>query len=186
MKFTPLKAGLAFLPVSFLIGTGALLAPRLIARIGYKPIIVIAPLLIAVGLFTFGHITIDGGYMDVLPGLLVVAAGLGFSFVAVSIAATTGAPPEQSGLASGLLSTAQQIGGSLGLAVLTSVATAKTVSLMAAGGISQNAALLGGFHAAFYTGVGFALSASILALLLIRRPRARAERPGFEGLPTAH
>jgi EmrB/QacA subfamily drug resistance transporter len=185
MKYTPLNAGLAFLPVSILIGMGALLAPRLIARLGYKPIIVVAPLLIALGLFTFAHIEVGGSYMDILPGLLLAAAGLGFSFVSISVAATTGVPPQESGLASGLLTTAQQIGGSLGLAVLTSVATAKTMEL-AASGTSRAQAVVEGFHAAFYTGVGFAIAASLIALFFIRRPRTRSERAGFEGLPVAH
>ncbi len=185
LKYSPLQAGLAFLPMSLVIGTGAILAPRIITRFGYKVIIVGSPLLLAVGLFTFAHINVDGAYLDLLPGLLISAAGLGFSFVAISIAATTGVPPQESGLASGLLTTAQQVGGSLGLAILTSIAASKTASVIASG-VSQPLALLEGFHAAFYMGVGFAVTASILALVFITRPKIAKERVGFEGLPVSH
>lgn len=169
LHFTPLEAGLAFLPTSITIGISATLAPRLIAKIGYKPILVIAPLCLVAGLFSFTYLTADGTYLDFLPGLLMMAVGLGSCFVAIAVAATSGIPGCESGLASGLLSTAQQIGGSLGLAILSSVASATTASALLTTPDQPVQALLQGFHSAFYTGMAFGLTASVLALLLIRR-----------------
>jgi EmrB/QacA subfamily drug resistance transporter len=168
LHYTPLEAGFAFLPTTLTVGMSAILAPRLIQRIGYKTILITAPLLLAGGLYTFGHVELGGTYLDFLPGLLIMAAGLGFSFVSVTIAATTGVPPAESGLASGLLTTAQQIGGSLGLAILTSIAATTTANVMSTSAEVPAQALLSGFHAAFYTGMWFAVGASVVALLFIR------------------
>ncbi len=184
LGYSPLKSGLAFLPTSIVIGVSATLAPRLIQKIGYKTILVVAPLLLACGLLIFTHTTMGGAYLDILPGIMMMAVGLGFCFVSITLAATTGIPPQESGLASGLLSTAQQIGGSLGLAILSSVAAAKTASVMldnaAPGSIAT--ATLQGFHSAFYVGACFALLASILALVLIRQKKAAPlpQLPGQE------
>ena len=170
--FSPLESGLAFLPATMTVALSAILAPRLLKRIGFKPIMVIAPLLIASGLFIFAHVPIDGSYVsDILPGLLIAAVGLGFSFVSVSVAATSGIPGHESGLASGLLTTAQQIGGSLGLALLSSIAASKSADMLA--GFAPTppaiaAATIAGFHSAFYVGVLFALAASLIALLFVR------------------
>ncbi len=172
LGYAPLKAGLAFLPSTMTVALSAILAPTLIKRIGYKPILVMAPLLLAAGLLTFTHLTVTGTYLDMLPGILIMAVGLGFSFVSITVAATTGVPGHESGLASGMLSTAQQIGGSLGLAVLSSIAASRTAEV-----IGQNIptpallaqAAVEGFHSAFYTGLCFALAASLIALIFIRR-----------------
>ncbi len=176
LHYGPLQAGLAFLPSSIVIGISATLAPRLIARVGYKPILVVAPLFLVGGLFTFTHLTLTGTYMDFLPGLLLMAVGLGSCFVAIAVAATSGIPGHESGLASGLLNTAQQIGGSLGLAILSSVAAATTATSIALtpGAANGLAPLLKGFHSAFYTGMGFALAASVFALLFIRQTKTSA------------
>jgi len=172
LHYTPLTAGLAFLPSTITVGITATLVPRLIAKIGYKWILVVAPLFLAGGLFTFTRLAAGGSYLDFLPGLLFMAVGLGACFVSIAVAATTGIPGRESGLASGLLNTAQQIGGSLGLAILTSVASAQTVAVLAATPGDKVGALLSGFHSAFYTGMFFGLSASVLALLLIRQTRS--------------
>jgi EmrB/QacA subfamily drug resistance transporter len=170
LQYSPLRTGLSFLPTSLIIGASALSAPMLIRRIGYKAILVIAPLFLSVGLFIFGHLRVDSSYWSILPGLLIMPLGLGFSFVAVTVAATSGVPGRESGLASGLLTTAQQIGGSLGLAILSSVAASRTVQAIASGSSVPLAAVTG-YHAAFYTGVGFALLASLLALTFIRQQK---------------
>ncbi|HEY4516374.1 MAG TPA: MFS transporter [Candidatus Paceibacterota bacterium] len=171
LHYSPLQAGLAFVPSSIMIGISATLAPRLIARIGYKPILVIAPLFLVGGLFSFTQLAADGTYFDFLPGLLLMAVGLGSCFVAIAVAATSGIPGAQSGLASGLLNTAQQIGGSLGLAILSSVAAATTAGALVATQDDKVGALLSGFHSAFYTGMAFGLTASFLAFLLIKQTK---------------
>lgn len=172
LGYSPIHSGLSFLPVPILVGISATLAPRLIARIGYKPILVGAPFLLMGGLFILAHVSVAGNYMsDVLPGLALMATGLGFCFVSLTVAATSGVPGHYSGLASGLLSTAQQIGGAIGLAVLSAVATSTTAAYLASHTPSASLrleALVEGFHKAFYTGMLFALLASLFALLFVR------------------
>jgi len=171
LHYTPFWSGLAFLPVSIIIGITAILAPQALRRIGYKPILVAAPLALALALFILAHVPVDGTYLDMLWGLLIMPLGLGFSFVAVTISATAGVPAEESGLASGILNTTQQVGGAVGLAILSSVASARTTAILATGGtdpLAQTRAVVEGFHSAFYTGMGFALLACIIALVFIR------------------
>lgn len=176
LGFSPLKTGFAFLPVTIVIGLTATNASRVIARVGYKPLMVVGPLFIATGLFLLSHITVGGSYlMNVLPGVSFLAFGAGMSFVSVSIAATSGVKQELSGLASGLLNTAQQIGGALGLAILAGISADKIKSSLADAG--QNAAnpmvqanaTVAGFHNALITGMFFAIGASVLAFVIIRQ-----------------
>ena len=124
---------------------------------------------------------------------LIAAVGLGFAFVSMTIAAVAGVGPQQAGLASGLINTSQQIGGALGLAILVSVATSKTDSVMTAAGGAPSAlpgALTEGFQAAFTVGIGFAVVGAILAAVLISsqtsREHAAAARAGeLEPAPVA-
>lgn len=184
LQYSPLKAGLAFLPVTATIGLTASLAPRLIEKVGYKWLLVFAPLLLAAGLSIFTYLPTHGGYVeDILPGILIMAVGLGLTFVSITMAATSGVPPRESGLASGLLSTAQQIGGSLGLAILSSAAATKTTSLLASGSNPLDATVQG-FHSAFLVGVSFAIFASIAAFLFIRTvPSVRVREMDISALP---
>jgi EmrB/QacA subfamily drug resistance transporter len=173
LDYSPVKSGLSFLPITIIIGITATIVSGAVTRFGYKPILVLAPLFMAVGLFMLGHVPVGGSYLhDVFPGLAIMAVGLGMSFVAMTIAATSGVPARESGLASGILNTSQQIGGALGLAVLSGVASTKTANVLASSPHTPLAAanaLVQGFHSAFYTGVGFAITASVCALLLIRQ-----------------
>jgi EmrB/QacA subfamily drug resistance transporter len=173
LHYSPLRSGLSFLPMSIVIAVSAILAPNVIRRVGYKTVLVIAPLFVATGLYILSGVDVGGSYWSVLPALLIMPIGLGFSFVSSTIAATTGVPGHEAGLASGLLTTSQQVGGSVGLAILSSIAASTTASL-----IAQNAtmpsALVGGFHSAFYTGMGFAILASLSAFFLIKQRRGGA------------
>jgi hypothetical protein len=136
---------------------------------------VTGPLVIAAGLFVFAHIPVDGSYVrNLLPGFILLGLGAGMSFVASTIAATSGVPLRESGLASGLLNTSQQIGGSLGLAILTGVSASAArrylqgnshPNLTAAQAIP--AATVHGFNVAYYVGMGIALAASLVAFLVI-------------------
>jgi EmrB/QacA subfamily drug resistance transporter len=168
LGYSPLSTGLAFLPVSLMIGVIATLAPLAIRKVGYKPILVVAPLFLAVGLYVFTFTTITSTYWDILPGLLIVPFGLGLSFVAITISATAGVPNHESGLASGLLNTAQQIGGSLGLAILSSIASSVSAAALLTYNTQPMVAVVAGFHGAFYAGIGFALLASFIALMFIK------------------
>lgn len=181
LGYSPLKTGFAFLPVSLIIGITATQAPRLIRRFGYKPLLVIAPLFLAAGLFIFTFTTPESSYWHILPGLLIMPIGLGLSFVSITIAATAGVPSYESGLASGLLTTSQQVGGSLGLAILSGIASSITASALLQYNTQLKDALVEGFHGAFYTGVGFAIFASLVALIFIKPIKAAGE-----AAPSAH
>jgi EmrB/QacA subfamily drug resistance transporter len=176
LGYTPLKAGFSYLPLAVTIILSAGIASQLVSRFGFKPILITGMTLIAIGLLMFSGVPVDGSFAaDVLPASLVAAAGLGFSFVPVTIAAVSGVRDDDAGLASGLINTAQQIGGALGLAVLATIATSRTNHVMAAAhGVRSEMphALTEGFSSAFTAGAGFAILGIVLGLLLIKgRPR---------------
>ncbi|MFI5270682.1 MAG: MFS transporter [Candidatus Saccharimonadales bacterium] len=124
LHYSPVKTGFSFLIIPIVIGIAATNVPRLVQRIGYRPILIVAPLFVSAGLFWLSHIPVNGSYWgDVAPGMILLAIGMGSTFVSVTIAATSGVPPHEAGLASGILNTSQQVGGSLGLAVLTGIST---------------------------------------------------------------
>jgi hypothetical protein len=130
---------------------------------------------IVIGLLWFSRVSVDGGFTaDILGPSLFAAAGLGFAFVTTTIAAVSGVEEREAGLASGLINTSQQIGGALGLAVLSAVAIARTDDVMAGGGASPLAGLTEGFQAAFLGGAAFAAIGFVLTLLLIRGTDSRA------------
>ena len=104
----------------------------------------------------------------------MVGFGLGLAFVPVTIAAVMGTKPDEAGLASGLINTSQQVGGALGLAILSAIATARTNHVIAGGGHSQGFALTAGFQTAFLVGAGFALLAALLASVMISSADSRA------------
>jgi EmrB/QacA subfamily drug resistance transporter len=182
LGYSALKAGLAYLPLALTIIVSAGVASQLATRLGFKPILIAGMLLVAAGLVWFAQVSVGGGYVsDVLGPSLLAAAGLGLAFVPVTIAAVSGVREADSGLASGLINTSQQIGGALGLAILATVATARTDDVMAAarGDRSQLAlALTEGFQNAFLVGAGFAVVGALLALVLIRGADSRAHVGG--------
>lgn len=154
----------------------------------------VAPLVVSSGLFWLSHIQVDSSYWsDVAPGLILLGLGMGATFVSVTIAATSGVPSHESGLASGLLTTSQQIGGALGLAVLTGVATAATTRFIqdlhlhaAPTHAQQAAALVHGFHNGYLIASTFGIIASLLAAIVIRNQPAKADPSHGEVAPTAH
>ena len=124
LGYGPLKAGASFLPLALTIGAAAGLASSLATKFGPKPVLVTGLVVQAAGLYWFSHVSADGSYLgDVLFPSLVVALGMGLAFVPLTIAAMSGVSEDASGLASGVMATAQQIGQALGLAILTGVAT---------------------------------------------------------------
>src|SRR5213079_265059 len=154
LGYSPLKAGVAYLAVA---GTAILwstAAAQLVTRVGVKPVLVAGMTALTGGLVYFTQVSVHGSYLaDLLPGFLLVGLGLGFSFVPISIAALAGVRPAEAGLASGLFNTTQQIGGALGIAALSTIATSHTSSALKAG-TALPSALTGGFTAAFVVGVG--------------------------------
>jgi EmrB/QacA subfamily drug resistance transporter len=181
LGYSPLKTGLAFLPMTLMIIAGSTLASRSTARVGVKPLLVAGMTLQAVGLLLFTGVSPTGSYAsDVLAPSLLVAAGMGTAFVPVTIAAVAGVSPGEAGLASGLVNTSRLMGGALGLAILATLATQRTASL-AASGDGMHAALTAGFTRAFEIGAGFAVAGALVALFVLRlerRPRATEPAPG--------
>ena len=123
---------------------------------------------LSAGLLYFTQVSVGGSYLgDLLPGFLLISIGIGFSFVPISIAALAGVQPAEAGLASGLINTSQQIGGALGIAALTSIATSTTNTKIASGS-ALTVALTDGFHSAFFGAAGVAILGILVALFVVR------------------
>jgi EmrB/QacA subfamily drug resistance transporter len=173
--FSALETGFGYLAVALTAVLASGLAQALVTKIGVKPALVIGMLTLALGLFYFTQISVDGSYVnDLLPGFILIGVGLGFSFVPVSIAALAGIESHDAGLASGLINTNQQIGGAIGLAILTTVATTRTDDELAAGA-SDAAALVSGFQLAFWVGAAFAVVGLLTTLVVLKRDDLRTE-----------
>jgi EmrB/QacA subfamily drug resistance transporter len=190
LGFSALKAGLSYLPLAVGIILAAGAASALVTRFGFKPVLTSGLLFVAAGLLWFSQVSAHGSFLaDVLGPSLLAAIGLGLSFVPVTIAAVSGTRPHEAGLASGLVNTAQQVGGALGLAILATVANTRTKDLLEAGGHSHAEALTGGFERAFMVGAGFAIVGAVLTLVLISsrdsREHSQAARAGHAPAPAA-
>jgi hypothetical protein len=150
-------------------------AARVVTRVGVKPVLMIGFSALATGLAYLSQISVEGSYaVDLLPGFLVMAMGLGFSFVPISISALTGVEPAEAGVASGLINTSQQIGTALGIAALSTIATSRSEDALAHGS-TPAAALVHGFHSSLYVAVGVAVVGIVAAATLVRsRPVASA------------
>jgi EmrB/QacA subfamily drug resistance transporter len=179
LGYSPLKTGVAYIAVAGGSIVWAMVAQMLVTRVGVKPVLVTGMSLLTIGMLYFTQVSVEGSYLgDLLPGFLVIAVGMAFSFVSISIAALAGIPAKQAGIASGLINTSQQIGGALGIAVLSSVAVAHTTSATKAGDAVPQA-LTSGFQAAFWVGAGVAAVGVVAALALIRRDELAAA-PAYE------
>jgi EmrB/QacA subfamily drug resistance transporter len=190
LGFTPVQAGLAFLPLTAGIILFSGIAQQLIARIGVRWVAMVGMAAAAVGLMLLSRAPVDGTYAaDVLPGLLVMSAGLGMTFVPLTLIATTNVRDEDAGLASGLFNSSQQIGGALGLAILSTVAANTTTDALPAGAApspeQQASAVVEGFQMAFAVGAGLMLVGGIITALFIRR-RDVAAIQGVEAPVAGH
>jgi EmrB/QacA subfamily drug resistance transporter len=176
LGYSAIKAGVSYLPLAVSIILAAGVASALVTRIGFKPVLATGMLLIAAGLVWFSQISADGGFLtDVLGPSLVAAVGLGFAFVPQTIAAVSGVVEHEAGLASGLINTSQQIGGALGLAVLSTVAFTQINDAAAASGAPPSPSVLtDGYGDAFLVGAGVALLGLLATLGLIRSRDSRA------------
>ena len=162
--FSPIRSGSAYLPVTAGIVVAAGISSRLFARIGTRPVIVAGALIAAAGVWYLSRIPVHGTYPEnLLPGLVIMAIGIGAVLVSVTTAANAGVPADKAGLAAGLLNASQQLGTALGLAIFSAIATARTSTLLAAHA-PRDAALTAGFHRALLACAFFLLAAAFIAL----------------------
>jgi EmrB/QacA subfamily drug resistance transporter len=194
LGYDALKAGVAYLPLAGGIIVSAGIASQLVTKVGFKPVMMAGFVLVAGGLVWFAQVSPDGTYVgDVLFPSLLAAVGLGLVFVPLTVAAVAGVSAQESGLASGLINTSQQVGGALGLAILASIANSTTQDAMTAAHGAKSAlpgALTQGFQAAFTVAAGFAILGAVLTAVLISsrasREHAEAARRGeVEVVPVA-
>ena len=168
LGYSAMRTGVAYLAVAGTAIFWSFLAANLVTRIGVKPVLVVGMTMLTAGVAYFTQVSTGGSYLaDLLPGFLLISVGLGFSFVPISIAALAGVQPGEAGLASGLINTSQQIGGALGVAVLSTIATTTTDDAVAAGD-AVPVALTDGFQAAFVVGAAIALAGILVSLFVVR------------------
>ncbi len=183
LGYSALEAGLAFVPFTAGIIVGSVISQKLIPMLGARDVPVIGLVLGVLGMLAFLRLDVGGSYLtDVLPGIALCSVGMGLVFVPVTLIATSGIPNEDAGLASGMFNTSQQVGGALGLAVLSTFAASRTSDRLA--GIGQPSrddrlnALVDGFHVAYLSGAVVLAVAGVLLLLLLRRRDVAAVSEG--------
>ena len=180
LGYSAMKSGVAYLAVA---GTAIIwsgVAAQLVNRVGVKPVLVTGMTALTAGLVFFTQISVDGSYVsDLLPGFLLIGIGIGFSFVPISIAALAGVEASEAGLASGLINTSQQIGGALGIAILSTIATSRTSDAIASGTAVPDA-LVSGFTTAFTVGAVVAGLGIVAALSLIRSDELEQAEPELD------
>ncbi len=176
LHFSPIQAGAAYLPVTVCLALSSGISSQLFARIGTRPVVVAGALLSAGGIYYLSRTPPHGSYVsDLLPGLVMMSIGFGAVFVGVTTAANAGVPSDKAGLAAGLLSTSQQLGMALGLAILSAIATARTHHLLAANAARPDA-LTSGYQRALLVCSLFVLAAALIAT---RIPNARTAAQPF-------
>jgi EmrB/QacA subfamily drug resistance transporter len=164
LDYSPIETGLAYLPVCVVIGISAGVATQLIAKVGTRPLVVVGGIIASVGIALFSGISVGGTYVsDLLPGMVVMSIGMGAVFVAVINGANAGVRADQAGLAAALLNSSQQVGGALGLAILSAIATSLTNSRLA-DGATPPAALVDGFQRGLLIGSAFMLAGALIGL----------------------
>jgi MFS family permease len=163
LHFGPLKAGVCFLPFTAGIMISAGIASNFAPRIGVRPVAAVGMVLTAIGMLFFAHMPVHGSYAsDVLPGMILASLGMGAVFMPLTLVATTGLHDEDQGLASGLFNTSQQIGGALGLAILSTIAAGQTHG-------GSPAQLVHGFHYAFTGAACFVLAGLVVMVAMLRK-----------------
>jgi predicted MFS family arabinose efflux permease len=174
LRYSALKTGLAYLPLSLTLIAASGVASQFVERFTPKPILVAGLLIASGGFVSLTSVSGHGDYAShVLPAMMILGVGFGMSFVPITIAATSGVAPGDSGLASGLLNTTQQVGGSLGLAILSSVSTSRTTHALQAGQ-SLPGALTHGFTGAFVVAGILCVSGAVVAITLLPGRRREA------------
>jgi EmrB/QacA subfamily drug resistance transporter len=179
LHFSPLKTGVGYLAVAGTAIIWANVAAAAVTRVGVKPTLVTGMSVMTVGLVLFSQVSVDGSYWrNLFPGFLVIGFGMPLAFVSLTIAALAGTREHEAGLASGLINTSQQIGGAVGIAILSTIATSTTSDAVASG-TPVPAALTHGFQNAFWAGAAITLVGVIVSVLLVRQ-RDFAAAPALE------
>jgi EmrB/QacA subfamily drug resistance transporter len=169
MHYSPAEAGIAIVPFPIVVGFMSTRISGLVARYGYKRFLIAGPSIVALALLWFSRLPVNGTYIyNLLPAIIVMAVGMGMTFMPIIASATSGVPAKESGLASGLISTSQQMGGALGLAVISGVAASVTASSF---GLNKIAALVAGYDKAMLVALVFMLFVVTLAITVIRQPK---------------
>jgi MFS family permease len=169
LGYSAMKTGVAYLAIAATAIVWSAVAAQLVTRLGVKPVLVTGMAFLTAGLLYFTQVSVGGSYVtDLLPGFLLMSVGLGFSFVPISIAALAGVRAAEAGLASGLINTSQQIGGALGIAALSSIATSTTSDELSSG-TAPALALTDGFTNAFIAGGIVAFLGILVALFVVSR-----------------
>lgn len=187
LGYSPVKAGVAYLPLTFAVGVSAGIGAKLLTKIGSRPVIVAGALISAAGMFLLGHVPVHGTYApDILPGLLLIALGTGPVFVGITSAANAGVPADKAGAAAAILNSVQQTGGALGLAIMSAVAAGQTTHSIARGiGLAQ--ASTSGYQHALLTGCCLTAGAALVALRIVNTRQASMmagqSAPADEHLP---
>ena len=176
LGYGPAKAGLSFLPITFVIAITSAVVSKLVGEVGYKYFLVAGPIVLSTGLYVMSYTMKVGGsyWHNVIPGLALCAFGMGLSFISMTLAATSGVPKHFSGIASGILNTSQQVGGAIGLAILSAVyaSTFQSNLLM---GTSQKLAQVNGYKSALHVGVGLALGAAVIAFVVVKNQKVKPD-----------
>ena len=169
LGYSPLQVGLAFLPANLIMGVFSIgLSAKLVIRFGIRTPLAAGLMLASIGLVLFARAPVDGSFVvDVLPSMILLGLGAGMAFNPMFLAAMSDVEPSEAGLASGVVNTSFMMGGALGLAILASLAAARTDTLLAAGDDAL-VALNGGYHAAFLVGALFAAAAAVVSATLLR------------------
>jgi len=174
MHYPPVVAGLAFVGFPIVVSIVSNIVPKYLHKIGTRRSIIIGSSLVAAGLLWLGMLTTGSSYVvGILPAVILIAGGMGMMFVSITITATSGVPANEAGLASGLLNTTQQMGGALGLAILSGIATS---TMHANQSLGATQALLQGDKVAFVTAAGFAVIALLLAIFVIKEKPQNQQR----------
>jgi len=184
LGWSPIKTGVGFLPMTAGIIVSAGLASRYVSRIGIRIPLIVGPAASTIGMLWITRITVTSSYPEILGPLIVIALGMGFSFVPLTLVAVSGVEPNEAGLASALLNTMQQVGGALGLAVLATVAIDATKSTYASlhqtTTLAKNVATTHGYTTAFFVAAGISLIGLLISLIFIRVPTSPIAAEGVQ------
>ncbi|HKR82423.1 MAG TPA: MFS transporter [Candidatus Saccharimonadales bacterium] len=193
LQYSPTKTGLADVPFTLVMIVVAGVLSKKLAQLNPKPLLVVAPLIVGAGLVFFSHVPVHANYFtNILPGIVLMSAGMACVFVTATVVTTSGLSHEESGLVSGLLNTMQQVGGAVGLAVLSVVSSSVTKHELAkTHGQDTVNALVHGFQRGFLVAALFTVVASLVALFVLKFQRptaidvAREAETEAEALPAA-
>lgn len=172
LQFSPLMTGLSFLPFPIILGSLSQRMARGVTRFGFKPFLILGPLIVSLSILWLVRLPVHGNYWtDILPNVLLMPIGMAMTFMPLMVAATSGVSDRDTGLASGLINTSQQMGGALGLAVLSSIAISVMTSRMTV--VDPLTATVDGYHRAFACAVLFIIIAIAVAIFVIRPTKAK-------------